>query len=376
MGWIEIQDPLKLGVLVIVIGTILFLLLPQASPPASGSLPNESTQPLSNPSGIDKTGLLRAPEVRSIAKYFNTPESTTIESLKGKVVLIDFWDYSCINCIRTLPYLNDWYEKYGDHGLVILGVHAPEFEFEKKPENVAAAMEKYGIRYPVLLDNDFATWRAYRNRFWPAKYLIDREGFIRYSHFGEGEYEATEQKIVELLNEQSSGPAVNMDPSRVVAESPDFSRIQTPELYLGYDFARAPIGNPEGLLAGKILSYAIRPDAEFVPNTVYLDGVWFVAKDHVELKSPSGIVALAYHAKNVNIVAGSDSPSRLELELDQQPLPEAWAGLDAIADSNSVLIQVKNESLYNLVRAPDYENHVLFLRVTGSGFRLYTFTFG
>ena len=141
-----------------------------------------------------------APELTGITGWINT-EPFTLAEHRGKVVLIDFWTYTCINCIRTMPFLRDWQEKYADQGLVIVGVHAPEFEFEKIKQNVVNAVEEFGLEYRVAQDNDMATWRAYRNRFWPAKYLIDKDGYIRYTHFGEGAYEETEEKIRELLVE-------------------------------------------------------------------------------------------------------------------------------------------------------------------------------
>jgi thiol-disulfide isomerase/thioredoxin len=142
--------------------------------------------------------IFQAPEIRDIAHWINS-EPLTIESLRGKVILVDFWTYSCINCIRTQPYLNAWHEKYEKDGLVIIGIHAPEFAFEKVESNVREASKKAGIKYPVALDNDFATWNAYGNRYWPAKYLIDQNGIIVYKHFGEGNYTETELKIQELL---------------------------------------------------------------------------------------------------------------------------------------------------------------------------------
>ena len=145
----------------------------------------------------------RAPELTGITGWINS-EPFTLESQRGKVVLVDFWTFNCVNCIRTFPYLKKWHQKYAENGLVIVGVHSPEFEFERSLENVMAATIKHGLEYPVAQDNGFATWRAYTNRYWPAKYLIDKNGYIRYTHFGEGAYSETEQKIVELLTESGS----------------------------------------------------------------------------------------------------------------------------------------------------------------------------
>lgn len=169
-----------------------------------------------------------APELVGITNWLNS-EPLTLEQLRGKVVLIDFWTYTCINCIRTLPHVQGWYEQYQDNGLVVIGVHSPEFEFEKDPENVAAAIAQYGLTYPVAQDNDFKTWKNYNNRYWPAKYLIDAQGNIRYTHFGEGEYEQTETAIRQLLVE--AGAAITENMLDLPDETPQFT--QTPETYLG-----------------------------------------------------------------------------------------------------------------------------------------------
>jgi len=175
-----------------------------------------------------------AKEITTPDGFINT-EGITIGDLVGKqVILVDFWTYSCINCQRTLPHLNEWHEKYGDKGLTIIGVHTPEFEFEKEYANVLAAVEKFGVKYPVVLDNDYSTWTAYENRYWPRKYLIDIDGYIVYDHIGEGGYAETEQKIVDLLNERArvlgEGGIVMADGS---AEDDDLSRVGSPEVYFG-----------------------------------------------------------------------------------------------------------------------------------------------
>lgn len=145
--------------------------------------------------------LYRAPEMAGLTHWVNSKAISSMENLRGKVVLVDFWTYSCINCIRTLPYIKAWHERYAKEGLVVLGIHAPEFQFERSLSNVKKAVKKFGITYPVALDNGFKLWRAYRNRYWPALYLIDKEGFVRYTHFGEGRYKETEENIVQLLQD-------------------------------------------------------------------------------------------------------------------------------------------------------------------------------
>src|SRR5213593_1387401 len=183
---------------------------------------------------IDKSQFRKAPEFKGITSYINTNQ-TKLSDLKGKVVLVDFWTYSCINCIRTLPYLVDWNQKYSDKGLVIVGIHSPEFEFEKNIDNVKQAVARFGIKYPVLLDNDHGTWNAYQNSYWPRKYLVDAEGYIRYDHIGEGGYMETEKVIQNLLSErykQQGMKILNLNQTKLSnpeLQSIDFNQIKTPE---------------------------------------------------------------------------------------------------------------------------------------------------
>ncbi|HJY10950.1 MAG TPA: redoxin domain-containing protein, partial [Nitrososphaeraceae archaeon] len=267
---------------------------------------------------IDKSQFKKAPEFDKITGYINT-EPINLADLKGKVVLVDFWTYSCINCIRTIPYLVDWNEKYADKGLVIVGIHAPEFEFEKNIENVKAAVERFGIRYPVIQDNDKGTWNAYQNQYWPRKYIVDNEGYIRYDHIGEGGYSETEKVIQSLLQERSTqlglddGSLPNSNNNTVIettttpenVQSVDFSKINSPELYFGYQFARAALGNAEGFRPDQTVNYSLaKIDPDIKPNVIYLDGTWKNNADNMELQSETGRIALVYSAKSINMVAG------------------------------------------------------------------------
>ncbi|MBI4021655.1 MAG: thioredoxin family protein [Candidatus Aenigmarchaeota archaeon] len=299
-----------------------------------------------------------APELAGIAGWINA-EPFTLEELRGKVVLIDFWTYSCINCIRTLPYLVAWDAAYRDQGLVIVGVHAPEFAFEHDYENVQAAVEKYGITYPVVLDNDFATWRAYRNSYWPRKYLIDREGNIRYDHIGEGAYQETEAVIQQLLGAPGPGAAVT-------AENVTFGSIQTPELYFGYAFIRAPLGNAEGIQPEAVVTYDAIPAT--LPNTLYLAGSWTNKADHM-LAGADAAVELIYSAQKVHMVLGGSGT--VAVLLDGQPVDADVAGEDVINGN----IAVSGERLYRLVASPVPGPHVLELQFT-PGVQAYSFTFG
>ncbi|MBI4439275.1 redoxin family protein [Candidatus Woesearchaeota archaeon] len=321
-------------------------------------------------SGKD-AGLLKAPELRGISGFING--NVSVGGSRGKVVLVDFWTYSCVNCIRTLPYLNEWDRKYRDSGLVIIGVHTPEFEFEKDIRNVQSAVDKYGIRYPVALDNGYESWRAYRNAYWPRKYLVDVDGYIRYDHIGEGGYEETERVIQELLGERSGRLAgVRIDESVSSPESAvavDFSRIRTPELYFGYRFMRKPLGNREGHTPEVSMSYSV-PSA-IQPDTIYLSGEWRSRPDFMELVSVEGEVLLSYDAGAVNFVAGSDRGSSVGVSLDGGGLDSSNSGEDV----NGSVVSVKEFRMYNSVRG-DYGRHKLSLKVKGSGFRVYAFTFG
>ena len=302
------------------------------------------------------------PELTGIAGYINTDSIKISDFVGKKVVLIDMWTYSCINCQRTLPYLTMWHEKYNDKGLQIIGVHSPEFEFEKKYDNVKRAVEKWNIKYPVVLDNDHATWNAFMNRYWPHKYLIDIDGYIVWDHIGEGGYEEAEKKIQELLEERMTKlgmtDSIPTEISTVDAPKVEFFKIGTPEIYLGYEFTRGNFGNKEGLPATKEVKYVL--PSVLLSNNVYLEGTWFIDADHVRLVSDTGKVVLKYDAKNVNIVASSDAGSDISVFVD---------------DSRIKDIKVKDDDLYSLVDA-EYGKHTLSFDVYGSGFKLYTFTFG
>jgi thiol-disulfide isomerase/thioredoxin len=323
---------------------------------------------------IDKSQFKLAPELARINGYINT-EPVTLADLKGKVVLVDFWTYSCINCIRTIPYLNAWHEKYADQGLVIVGVHTPEFEFEKDYNNVRAAVDKFGIKYPVVQDNEKGTWQAYENRYWPRKYLIDDEGYIRYDHIGEGAYAETEKVIQSLLTERAAAAGQNVTINGSIsrpenAQSVDFYRINTPELYFGYSFARAQLGNPEGFKPDQVVKYTI-PEGELKPNAIYLEGEWKNHADSMELQSEVGHIVLIYSAKAVNIVAGGSG--ELHVTEDESAQEEGSRGQD-VSEQGTVVID--GQKLYNLAAHQHYGEHRLQIDAIGKGFRVYTFTFG
>ena len=325
----------------------------------------------------DKSQFKKAPEFEGISSYINS-NGTKLSDLKGKVVLIDFWTYSCINCIRTLPYLVDWNHKYSDKGLVIVGIHSPEFEFEKGLDNVKQAVTRFGIKYPVLLDNDHGTWNAFQNSYWPRKYLIDSEGFIRYDHIGEGGYVETENAIRNLLAERTgqqsiSSTIVNQTSLSVPeSQSVDFNQIKTPELYFGYQYARAQLGNNEGFDPEKIVNYTL-PSSKLKPNAIYLEGEWKNNADSMELVGNKGKIILDYSAKSINIVAGGEGEiTVVEFGKDNQTR-NPYSGNDLDSEGK---LTIDGQRLYNIGSHQDYGNHQIAIDVSGSGFRIYTFTFG
>lgn len=354
----ELNSPLSILGAFVVLALVLFginALIGTTPPSLPVTGPSATT-----PEATTNSPYPAAPELQGIEGYINAPEGFTLASQKGKVVLVDFWTYSCINCIRTQPYLNAWYEKYHDQGLEIIGVHTPEFDFEKKYDNVKEAVAKAGITYPVVLDNTFQTWTAYDNHYWPHKYLVDAQGKIRYDHIGEGGYEETEKQIQALLKEKDDQLTLNGTVSGEIqnqTDSTQFNQIGTPEIYLGYDFARAPLASEEGFVPDATVTYTL-PPAD-IPNQVGLEGMWTNLPDAMKLEGETGKVVLPYTAKQVNIVASGKSS--LSVWVDGKELPT---------------VEVDGEKLYTVVQGADYGSHVLTLDVSGKGFTLYTFTFG
>jgi thiol-disulfide isomerase/thioredoxin len=325
----------------------------------------------------DKSQFKKAPEFEGISSYINS-NGTKLSDLKGKVVLIDFWTYSCINCIRTLPYLVDWNQKYADKGLVIVGIHSPEFEFEKVIDNVKQAVTRFGIKYPVLLDNDHGTWNAFQNSYWPRKYLVDTEGFIRYDHIGEGGYVETENAIRNLLAERGGRQSISLNSvnqtnvSAPESQSVDFNQIKTPELYFGYQYARSQLGNNEGFDPEKIVNYTL-PSAKLKPNVIYLEGEWKNNVDSMELVGKNGKIILDYSAKSINIVAGGEGEiTVMEFGKDNQTI-NPYSGNDLDSEGK---LTIDGQRLYNIGSHQDYGNHQITIDVSGTGFRIYTFTFG
>jgi len=317
-----------------------------------------------------------------LAKEITTPDGfintdgkpITINGLIGKkVILVDFWTYSCINCQRTTPYLNAWYEKYKDKGFVIIGMHTPEFEFEKDYNNVKAAVEKFGIKFPVVLDNDYSTWAGYKNRYWPHKYLIDIDGYIVYDHIGEGGYEETEQKIQEALTERMAvlGESGIID-QPVTKEMPVEGGSKSPETYFGA--ARNQFfGNGSLGVAGNQKGLTI--PAQLDLNTLYLSGDWTISDEFAQNDSVAAGIVYKYIGKSVFLVSQADNETVVEVLLDGKPLgAEAGADIIKTADGKSV-VKIKEARLYKIIQGNNSETHTLKFIIQKSGLKAFTFTF-
>ena len=318
-----------------------------------------------------------APEFAGITKWLNT-KPLTMEELRGRVVLIDFWTYTCINCLRTLPYIRDWNSKYASQGLVIVGVHSPEFEFEKREEAVREAIVRESVTWPVAMDNDFRTWRAYENRYWPHKFLIDHEGRVIYDHIGEGAYEETEARIREALTE------AGYDVSDATVGGAIETRTQytrtTRELYAGLAWSMGEyLGNdfiPRGV--GLYHDDGLREEGRF-----YLHGAWDFDSESVRhgrtTQALEDYVALKYKAASVNAVVRPDGgpPFPVFAVLDGEPIPKDFRGDDILVDeAGHTYFLVQDARMYNVVRGPEVSTRNLQLHVDSDRFVLYTFTFG
>jgi thiol-disulfide isomerase/thioredoxin len=308
---------------------------------------------------------------------FINSESFALKDFIGeKVILLDFWTYSCINCQRTLPYLNSWYEKYKDKGFIIVGVHTPEFEFEKEYDNVLAAVAKYGVEYPVVLDNNYTTWRAYNNRYWPRKYLIDVDGFIVYDHIGEGAYQETEEKIIALLNERNlalGDGKIDLDMSVPEdAEEVDFDKVKTPETYLGYSRLNSLVNLPSVDCFDKECEFELPGDIRL--NGHALGGYWQIGNEEISLKRGNGSILIRFSANKVNLVAKSQNGgAKAQIFIDGKLIEEMNAGRDVF----SGMVSFNEADLYNLVDLRgEYGEHVLEIKILEGEFSAFAFTFG
>jgi len=316
----------------------------------------------------------KAPELAGIDGYLNTGgQPISLAQYKGKnVVLIDFWTYSCINCLRTVPYLTTWYSKYKDEGLVIIGVHTPEFAFEHVEQNVADALTRLGIKYPVVLDNEYATWNAYGNEYWPNEYLIDIDGYIVHEHSGEGDYDVTEKAIQAALAERAARLGLNTQvaTSTVSISGPDLNAIQSPETYFGSN-RNEYLGNGQQGVSGD-QTFTL-PDLDSLnENTLYLGSSWNIQPEYAQSLGPATI-EYAYDAHDINFVAAAATPVTLDITLDGKPVG-ALAGTDVNPKTSQAVIQA--DRLYNVIHDATPGPHTIEIKVEGAGLQAYTFTFG
>jgi len=364
------RNIILLSIVLIIIVGIIYFLESQKVRPTSNSEDSSVTI-------IEKTEKQKtydvAKEISSPDGFINTDGITINELIGKKVILVDFWTYSCINCQRTTPFLNAWHEKYKDLGLVIIGIHTPEFEFEKEYANVVRAVEKFKIKYPVVLDNDFSTWRAYKNRYWPRKYLIDIDGFIVYDHIGEGAYDKTEQKIQELLEERMTVLSITgeLDKDMIkseVVEEVDRSKPQSPEIYFGAARNRN-FGNGRTNTRG--VQSLSEPD-DIQSNTFYLIGDWEFTDEYAENKSENAKIIFKYQASKVFFVASSDNGVSIEIKRNGKTL-----GKEAGKDVNNSNTVIQEDGLYRLIEDPaGYGAYTLEIIIKEPGLKAFTFTFG
>lgn len=375
---------------------------PEGPPPPTPMMPEFR---LTGSTGGDVGDL--APEFSGIDQWLNS-DPLMMDGLRGEVVLIDFWTYTCVNCVRTMPYLREWNEKYADRGLTMVGVHTPEFDFEKITENVVAANEELGVAWPVAQDNDFRTWRSYNNRFWPAKYLIDANGVVRYTHFGEGAYDETEHHIRALLEEAGSdvsdiaagedaGPTYDL---RARGTSRDNNDSQTREIYGGWQRNASTnglyIAHPQYYDA-QGLTQSYRDPGNHLNQFMYLHGSWHSDLEAIthgrETENYEDYIALRFFARSVNIVVDLEEgvePFEVEVtiaeslppdaerdaELAYRPLTEDEAGEHIVIEGGRSYFVVDEPDLYNVVSLPEFGDAELKFSSNSSDFALFALTFG
>ena len=316
-------------------------------------------------------GRVRAPEIGRV--WLNSPP-LSLRQLRGRVVLIDFWDYTCVNCIRTLPYLQRWHERYAASGLMVIGVHTPEFTFAQYESNVERGVREFGLTYPVVVDSNYELWKAFANRCWPAKYLIDKDGYVRYFHYGEGHYAETEGQIQELLLEANPSlkfPGV-MPPLRAEDAPGAVCYQPTPELYLGN--RRGRIANEGGFHEGAF-DYVFPSDLP--EDSCAVEGRWSSTAEYLETAGTDHRLVLRYSAGAVNLVMASHSGAACDVILRQDgaPLPREAATADVEFRDGDAHLAIERARMYALVDNHSFGERLLELSCRDCGLALYAFTF-
>ena len=325
-----------------------------------------------------ESGPIRAPELPANVTWLQGGP-LRLADLRGRCVLIDFWDYTCVNCIHALPYVKEWHRRYESLGLVTIGVHAPEFSFAHNADHVRRAIGEHELTYPIVLDNDYAIWKAFTNQYWPAKYLIDREGYLRYYHFGEGAYNQTEQAIQELLREAFAEIVLPglMTPVRDADAPGAVCYRVTPELYLGHQ--RGRIGNTTGIVPDTPATY--RDIGKHAEGFFFLEGDWLLAGEHASRPvgaNGASTLHMRYMAKEVNLVISpplAGGKATLELRQDGAPLPAEDAGEDTTVEDGRAVVSIDRPRMYRLVNNREIDTHELTLTTSDDGLSLYAFTF-
>lgn len=307
----------------------------------------------------------RYQEIVDPSGFVNSEPFTLSELVGKKVILVDFMTYSCINCIRTFPYLNDWYEKYHDDGLEIVGIHTPEFAFEHKIENVEEAAKKYGLKFPIVLDNDYGTWQAYQNNYWPRKYLIDLNGNIVYDHIGEGHYAETEAILREVLGlPPDTGASAETETARREAVSP--------ETYFGAARNSSLANGQRGLNGVQNLT----APATIPKNVLVLDGSWNFTPEAAQPTKNGAKIIYKYQAREVYLVASAGTPTNIRVKRDGVSLATDQLGIDVGQVNGEAIARISDERLYSLIENDDGQEHLLEITVDGTDLKAYTFTFG
>jgi thiol-disulfide isomerase/thioredoxin len=334
---------------------------------------------------------IHAPELAT-GEWLNTPRPLRLADWRGRVVVVDIWDFTCLNCLRTLPYLAAWQQSFRGLPVSFLGIHSPEFAFARDPRQVAAAVKRLGIQYPVLLDNEYRNWDAFANRYWPTLYLIDAHGYIRFQHAGEGAYAEIEAALAGLAMEAArfgaSGAVDAPRPLGILRDEDQPGAVcfrTTPELHTGYN--QGALGNREGYLPdGLPLLYQMPPAAEQTEGYFYVEGAWRAGDECLALAGEHGAVGLPYRGATANAVLAVSAdpvelmldlkaPIRLELTQDGQPLDSLTAGADVRQEAGRSYVTVDAPRLYELARNPDGRPHTLRMAIDTRGLALFAFTF-
>lgn len=313
----------------------------------------------------------RAPEFAGVTAWLNS-DPLTMRELRGRVVLIDFWTFSCINCLRTLPHVQAWHEAYRQHGLAVVGLHTPEFSFEHGAEAVRRAVDRFGLTYPVALDDDYLNWKSYGNRYWPAHYFIDAEGDVRAHHYGEGGYAQSEQIIRQLLAEAGHDLA-GMPP--VIASLPEAAgpgEAVTPETYLGWDRLEY-LGSPESVRLGTVQRYSVPP--AIAMNTFYLNGAWQLENEYAQTKEASAGIVFRIRAAQAYLVMAGPAGAQVEVRKDGAPVEAAVAGADVRPYGSAALVTLDEPRLYHLLNDKDDSPKTLELILRTPDIKAFAFTF-